>query len=65
MCKYCETTSNRPAVESIYYDDLDVYIIGNELNIDLNMNIEDVYIDNEYEIVINYCPMCGRKLKEG
>ena len=59
MCKYCENG------DSIYYDDLDVYIIGNELNIDLNMNIEDVYIDNEYEIEINYCPMCGRKLKEG
>ena len=53
MCKYCKSTEDNP-VKSIYYDDLDAYIIGNELNIDLDINVEDIYVNNRYEIEINF-----------
>ena len=62
MCKYCDKSTEDNLVKSIYYGGLDAYIIGNELNIDLDIIAKDIYVDNRYEIEINYYPMCGRKL---
>lgn len=42
------------------YENGDVYINGNELN--LSCDVEVTYVSKSSKI--NYCPMCGRKLTE-
>lgn len=72
MCKYCERESYE---EKYIYDDrkwsrkthsdfgIRVYIENNKLNIGASADTyEPGYV--ECEIDINYCPMCGKNLKE-
>jgi len=61
MCKYCE-----PVIDGIFTEPLisgscscystEVYIFKDKL--------KSREYDGEDEIKINYCPMCGRNLKE-
>ena len=58
MCEYCEKQET-----IIYYDGFDVGIIGNELFLS---SYYDSLFSGAYEksVKINFCPMCGRKLRD-
>ena len=60
MCKYCDGTFNKSRFPSTSWVHVDISAKDNTL--DFSYEGEDM----EYEIAIkiNYCPMCGRKLKE-
>ena len=69
MCKYCE--SNKPiserelAKDRLTYEGIEMDIFGNELQIyAVGEYQKGTHIYGHYEktIIINYCPMCGRKL---
>lgn len=53
MCEYCK---NKEKI-SEYIDKNKIYIDEGELNITTSSG------DITYSVDINYCPMCGRKLK--
>ena len=71
MCKCCEIESNgNMANESIFEIDYDFGQLGQNLltaSIWRNMDGTDVlnigFAESDHEIAINFCPMCGRKLK--
>lgn len=74
MCKYCEY--NEDELNYIVDAPLGTDLMGNNVNIIVelanNKGILTAGIINECtcecntkEIPINYCPMCGRKLKGG
>lgn len=56
MCEYCEQ-NKKPLFE--YYDA--TVVISNDNQLNITDIYESYYID--YDIEINYCPMCGKKLK--
>lgn len=58
MCRYCETNED---LTTNYYDEtcFNIEIYSDELCITCHGEAND-YI----ELKINYCPMCGRKLRE-
>lgn len=70
-CPYCHNEIEKThyaLVGSNFYTSDDEYM---EATVDINSNdktlvltIGDFYGDNSDEIKINYCPMCGRKLKQ-
>lgn len=69
MCDYCNNEKSIISIEDTYedgytgidrYENGDVYINGNELN--LSCDVEVTYVSKSSKI--NYCPMCGRKLTE-
>lgn len=56
MCKYCESTMEKPQYiinENAY----DLYI-----DKDIRCIVMDCAYDCDFEVVIVYCPFCGRKL---
>lgn len=55
MCEYCE--KNNLIIDELRWD---VYVLGKKLHIGM---LEGEYM-NSIHVAINYCPMCGRKLKE-
>ncbi len=63
MCEYCEQK------ESIHYSEKD-YIQELYIEEDKTLTVQgpldrfDLYADNSVTIIINYCPICGRKLNE-
>lgn len=73
-CKYCKIDMNsynqyNYASDELFEFDkhidgknqnLEVYIMDNPEAESFTLNIDGVYTD--IEIIINYCPMCGRKL---
>lgn len=72
MCKFCHDKT--PTVIRVIKDDDENYGDGKELNLSIQNGC--LYIDGiavagwssiSYEAIykINYCPMCGRKLKAG
>lgn len=69
-CPYCHNEIGKThyaLIGSNFYTSDDEYM---EATVDINSNdktivltIGNCYCDDSYEIKINYCPMCGRKLK--
>ena len=66
MCKYCDTTKGTTLIDSCIS-------CGEGIAISLDAESEELLIDTEHDsgclcdfmaTHINYCPMCGRKLKE-
>lgn len=60
MCKYCEKETK--LIEGIN-NDADVILNGNKLILEAYTFIDDPLTDY-IGIDINFCPMCGRSLKE-
>ena len=75
MCRYCKNDGYYKANKSLISKTL-----KNNVNIDLSINVKDKKLvasienltmsveDNNWFLPakkINYCPICGRKLKEG
>ena len=57
MCEYCKDDTSIIVAENCQDGNLVVYVDFNELVVD---NGESYYSRKE----INFCPMCGRNLKE-
>lgn len=76
MCEYCEMKDRLDnTMSSLDYKTIRFGNLVNLIHMDLYMHKEEHVItcdlDNEYadliasvEIKINYCPMCGRKLRD-
>ena len=63
MCRYCEFDKNNHVDKLLYEsDDINAYIDGNIMCIDLDICVGDIPLSGDYDTKINYCPMCGRKL---
>ena len=61
MCKYCGKSPNETDFEALYDNDFGTYILIDRDMEQLVFSYNDV---EDFEIDINYCPMCGRNLKE-
>ena len=61
MCEYCE--GRRPVLESgDGFTDADVYVNRRELAV--SFSCDDWTYNADFSALIDYCPMCGRKLAE-
>ncbi len=65
MCTYCEKCTPIPLV---YIDCVEeksaIMIVDNELSIHITQSYWHDYVDSMASIELNYCPKCGKKLKE-
>lgn len=59
MCEYCD--ENNSPYNLLSFSDIDVIMNKRKIHWFLELS------DRNYNdiMIINYCPMCGRKLKEG
>lgn len=72
MCKYCEKEEGIPVVIEHGNDLCQKPYVGlnidenNKLGCDVETLCDDDYYDDEINVTvkINYCPMCGKKLKK-
>lgn len=67
MCEYCERRTCNKKIEDVdndKEDEMDVCILGNVpmLKVELDAEDNDGYKATDF-FMINYCPMCGRKLE--
>lgn len=65
MCKYCKKKVNNKIIRDIDNDKEDkvmiVFLPKPMLNIELDAIDDDGYKASDF-FIINYCPMCGRRL---
>lgn len=67
MCEYCE----EDAIEKLLSCKNEIMGIDFEFAVDISNEELQLYSKTEYDVAIvdtfklNYCPVCGRKLKEG
>lgn len=68
MCEYCNKKVRNKKIQDIDNDEEDgmfiVFLDEPYLNVELDATDQDGYKANDF-FRVNYCPMCGRKLKEG
>lgn len=57
MCKYCDKKPNEIDFEALYDNDFGTYILIDRDMEQLVFSYNDV---DDFEIDINYCPMCGK-----
>jgi len=69
MCEYCNNKPNpivpdiKPLARDIRYGgfEVELYEMNSIWSLDIDYN--GMYEGNKTSITINFCPMCGRKLK--
>ena len=68
MCEYCNKRVNNKKIKDVDNDKEDgihiTFLDKPYLNVELEATDKDGYKAEDF-FRINYCPMCGRKLKEG
>lgn len=67
-CKYCQPSNqgfcNDLGANLLLSDEIHVAVNAfGYLEVDIDIN-SDIKVHAHKEVKINYCPMCGRKLKE-
>jgi len=59
MCDYCNKIGTFKDNKSMYKNKYWNIFVNYNKDLEINCDFES---DNEIDIKINYCPMCGRKL---
>ena len=61
MCKYCDKSTYEKGFELLYDNETEqMYVSVDKDNATLIFNYNN---SDEFEIDVNYCPMCGKDLR--